>query len=425
MATFIPEIQNKRKDGTYNVRIRITHNREIRRISTHLYVTDADLTRGGKIKNEQIKEVCNALVKKCRDTCNRFDSTIASAPIDALVEEIKIAIEGRKTFSLDFFEFARKKISSMNEGTANSYRIMLNSLRRFTQREHLDISEINSSFLDGFLNFLKQEPNQQGNNRKEKKGSLKPKKGRALSAYLSCIRAIHNSAKLEYNDEERGIIRIPNTPFKYFKIPPQQATRKRALSIEDIQKIIDIPYQPEIIGGRWSRFNLAKDCFLLSFALVGMNSVDMFLSEPQKKGIIKYNRTKTKTRRSDEAEMQVRIEGCIKLLIDKYSDPLKQRLFRFYKHYSDSQGFNKAINKGLKQIGEIIGVEDLEFYAARHSWATIARSNGIDKYTIHEALNHSDSEMKVTDIYIDKDWSVIWDANKKVLELFDWSKLNS
>ena len=79
----------------------------------------------------------------------------------------------------------------------------------------------------------------------------------------------------------------------------------------------------------------------------------------------------------------------------------------------------------MKQIGKKLGIDDLEFYAARHSWATIARSAsvGIDKATVHEALNHVDAKMKVTDIYIDRDWSVIWNANKKVLDLFDWSNI--
>ena len=67
----------------------------------------------------------------------------------------------------------------------------------------------------------------------------------------------------------------------------------------------------------------------------------------------------------------------------------------------------------------------ITFYAARHSWATIARSAAlkIDKYTVHEALNHVDADMKITDRYIDRDWSVIWQANAKVLGLLDWSEL--
>lgn len=83
-----------------------------------------------------------------------------------------------------------------------------------------------------------------------------------------------------------------------------------------------------------------------------------------------------------------------------------------------------SINKLLKSIGKDIGVDDLEFYAARHSWATIATNVAkVDKYTVHTALNHVDDAMKVTDIYIDKDYSIIADANKKVLNLLNWDKI--
>ena len=109
--------------------------------------------------------------------------------------------------------------------------------------------------------------------------------------------------------------------------------------------------------------------------------------------------------------------------MERYADPQGKRLFNFYTRYATPFNFNKALNTGLKQIGEILGIEGLEFYAARHSWATIARSSdvGIDKTTVHEALNHVSSNLAITDIYIDRDWSVIWNANKKVLALFDWS----
>lgn len=74
------------------------------------------------------------------------------------------------------------------------------------------------------------------------------------------------------------------------------------------------------------------------------------------------------------------------------------------------------MNKGLKQIGTALGIDDLEFYAARHSWATIARNDcGIDQYTVHAALNHVDDKMRVTDIYIAKDWGPVNDANLKVM----------
>lgn len=67
--------------------------------------------------------------------------------------------------------------------------------------------------------------------------------------------------------------------------------------------------------------------------------------------------------------------------------------------------------------------EHITFYVARHTWATVARSAAlnIDKYTVHEALNHVDADMRVTDRYIDRDWGVIWQANAAVVGLLDWS----
>ena len=81
----------------------------------------------------------------------------------------------------------------------------------------------------------------------------------------------------------------------------------------------------------------------------------------------------------------------------------------------------------MKKIGALIGVDDLEFYAARHSWATIAANDaGVDKYTVHTALNHVDDSMRVTDIYIKKSWDPIDQANRKVLDLLslDLSKVD-
>ncbi|GAB6122334.1 phage integrase SAM-like domain-containing protein [Dysgonomonas termitidis] len=430
MATFKAEVQNKRADGTYNVRIRVTHNREIRRISTNLYITLDDLTKSLKIKNVNIVEKCDDIIRECRVVCNNLGFRLFNMPIDELVSKIKNHLQGGDKFYLDFMQYTKEKASEMKKETGDTYTSMLNSLKRFTKRESLDISEINTNFLLEFEKFIASEPSQRGSNKKkykkDSKDKTKAKGGRAVSKYLSCVRAIHNKAKEQYNDEDRGIINIPFSPFKKYKLKPLPKTRKRALPVTLIQQIIDLPYEKEIIGGRSSLFNLAKDCFILSFALIGMNSADMFRSDSPKNDILVYNRRKTEARRDDRAEMCVRVEACIRNLMDKYKDDKK--LFRFHRHYTNHKVFNAVINEGLKKIGKKIGVDHLEFYAARHSWATIACSStvGIDKYTVHEALNHApDRAMKVTDIYIDKDWSVIWDANRKVLDLFDWSKITS
>lgn len=109
--------------------------------------------------------------------------------------------------------------------------------------------------------------------------------------------------------------------------------------------------------------------------------------------------------------------------MDKYRDKTGKRVFNFYQRYADHNVFNANVNKGLKIIGKMenVAIDDLEFYAARHTWATLARNKAnIDKATIHEALNHVDEQMRITDIYIDKDYSKQDEANKKVLALVEF-----
>lgn len=248
---------------------------------------------------------------------------------------------------------------------------------------------------------------------------------------MGIIRATHNRAKNEFNDEEIGLIRIPRSPFAKYVIPAEEMPRKRAIMPECLQKIIDLADEPAVD----SRRNLARDCFLLSFGLAGMNAADLLSCPAQSLdgGVIVYNRQKTASRREDEAEMHIRIEPQIAPLVEKYKDPTGARLFRFHRHYRDGNTFNAALNQGLKRIDAALRSylpeealpQHITFYAARHSWATIARSAAlkIDKYTVHEALNHVDPGTKITDRYIERDWSVIWQANAAVVGLLDWSQV--
>lgn len=416
MATFKAETPYRKADGTYRVHIRITHNGVTRRVPTHLYVAADGLTRTGKIKDGHVTRQANEIINRCREICNALDYDVATdMPIDKLVAQIKEGLKG-DTFRLDFPTYARSKIAEMPKSTGRLYATSFNTLRRFAG-DTLDISEITSQFLRDFEKFIETEPSQRGSNRKTAKNDETPKGGRAVSLYIGHVRAVFNRAKEEFNDEDRGIIRIPYSPFNKYKVRPMPATRKRALSIETIQKIIDLPCE----SGRYKIADLAKDCFILSFVLLGMNSADIYHAPKATGGILTYFRKKTETRRADRAEMRVEVEQCIGPLLEKYADP--DRLFNFHRLYTTAENFNHTINRGLKRVGERVGVEGLQFYAARHSMATIARSRhvGIDKATVGEMLNHVDADMRVTDIYIDRDWSVVWDAQKRVLELFDWS----
>ena len=104
-------------------------------------------------------------------------------------------------------------------------------------------------------------------------------------------------------------------------------------------------------------------------------------------------------------------------LIEKYRAKSGEYLFDYSKRYCDSHPAGTNDKKGLKKLAAKCGIEEnLTTYYARHSWATIARNNcGVSKDDINLSLNHVDEGLKMADVYIAKDWSLIDEANRKVL----------
>ena len=413
MPTFRAIVLSKylRKDKTFPIKIRVTHKRKKRFIDTGLVATIDDLTRKYKIRSQVFIDSTDEMIKGYRDRCNENYLEIAEMDVDQVVSFL---LTKEKPADLDFLEFgkshAEKIAASGRVRTAGLYTTTLNALKRFTGRESLHISEINVRFLQSFEGWIRLNPI-----RPDPKSILSM--SRAPSLYLASIRALHNEMKLQYNDEDAGIIQIPYSPFAKYKVPVPPATQKRALSAEIIRKIAELQNEPVKNSKGTNLFNLAKDCFILSFCLIGMNSADLYHCTDIRDDKIYYKRKKTRSRRKDEAMMCVFIPHRIVRLVSDYRVKTGKYAFIFSQHYATEGNFNKAINKGLKDVGKKVGIGDLQFYAARHSWATIAMNKaGIDKYTVHAALNHVDPEMKVTDIYLEKDWSVINDANRKVLD---------
>ena len=71
----------------------------------------------------------------------------------------------------------------------------------------------------------------------------------------------------------------------------------------------------------------------------------------------------------------------------------------------------------LKEIGQELGIENLQFYTARHSFASISANEvKIDRWTVNLMLNHTDQSMRVTELYIKRDFTPINEANFKLLE---------
>lgn len=390
MATFSVQIMDPKKDGTRRIRIILYHNKVRIGIPTDIYVNKKDVTPKGNLKDYRAKESLETILKSYRDKCNQ-----CGAMLDSLNAG---QVKGILTHSVtvDFIGFFRRYIEKAKIKGIKNYKSALNSLIKYNGGDYLDINDINYAYIKGYEDTLS---------------------GRAVSLYLGSIRKVFNEVVMEYNTETRTVVKF--NPFLKYKIPKQHIAEKRALPVDVIREIIHLPYTE----ADNTRRDLAKDCFILSLGLMGMNSVDMYNATIYEDGYIKYDRTKTKDRRNDKAEIHVKVYDCIGNLFEKYRG--KRRVFNFYRRYSSPSDLNRAINIGLKEITEELNktrpaedkLDKIQFYSARHSFATIAYNDvRIDKYTVNEMLNHTDRSMSITDLYIKKDFTRINEANKKVLD---------
>ena len=402
-------------DGTYNVKVRFIKDKKVKRVSTDLFATDSDLTSDLKLKEESIvKQEADRLVLHYRTMVNSLHFDSENCDVSEIVNRLICKEEAEKP--IDFIAFSKKWISETTIKGKDNYTTALNSFIRFLGKEELEIKKITVDLLEQYRDYIINVRNERVK-ALQAEGKRVPS-NRCLSLYLMSLRHLYGEAQRFYNKPDKGLMRIPHTPFEYFKIPKQEATRKRAVTPQQIKAIWSLPYQNIHKGVKHTcRLDLAKDCFILSFCLMGINSADLYNATLLRDNRLVYCRTKTKERRLDKAKMEVVVPDMVLPIIEKYRDTTGQRLFRFYKDYRDHKAFNKAINKGLKGIGDQLNIDDLEFYAARHSWATIALNKcGIDKYTVHAALNHVDESMRVTDIYIERDFVNENKANAKVIK---------
>lgn len=398
MVVFKEELQKAKMDGSRKVMIRMVHKRESKRIPTSIVVDEKSVTKSGKIKDQSVIDAIGDLLTYYRKKCNKLSLSIDSMSINDLYDYLTKKENTEE--KIDFLAFFRKYIEENKEKKGiKNYKAAYNNLYSFINRPTFWIDELNFDFL------------------KRYEASISGT--RSVSLYISSIRTVFMKAQEQYNDEDRDIIRIPYSPFRKYKVPKQNVAEKRAVDVSFIRAIYKLPYQVDKDGKILeNRRNLAKDVFILSFMLIGMNSADLYRCYIYEDKFIKYNRSKTKDRRSDKAEIHVEVQTVCNPIFQRYKDRSGKKVFDFYKRYVNESGFNKAINMGLKQVAKELKMDiNLEFYSARHSWATIARNEvGIDKATVHEALNHVDNSYSVTDLYIKKDFSAINKANKKVLK---------
>ena len=319
---------------------------------------------------------------------NRLLSSNKTFTTDDIVQEFQ-----NQASEITLFNYMNNMISRFWEQgqyrTSETYSSTLNSFSEFRNGVDLYFEDMDSNLLLAYEYHLKSK-------------SLSPN---TISFYMKRLRAVYNKAI------DDGFVENKNLFKRVFT--SSEKTVKRAISLKHIKKLknLDLSYSVSK--------EFARDIFLFSFYTRGMSFVDIAYLQKKdlKDNVLTYRRKKT------GQLLNIQWEHCMQEIVNKYSSStispyllpiIKRPEGNVRKQYQNVQSL---INRNLKNIGKDLNLPiPLTMYCARHSWASIARSEGIPISIISEGMGH-DSE-STTQIYLASlETQVIDKANRKILKL--------
>lgn len=388
----------KKKNGTYSLVIQVIHKRIKRVIYTPYQLKEEEFnnklqqalyTTGVLYTRIQIKEINNFINAKKQELQNIIEQMTKSEK-NFTTEDIisKYRIKQSDKFIITFMEHhIAKKEEQGKLGTARTFRCTMRSLKKYIGNREIKFSDVDNLFIKGYEEFLV-------------RGKIKQN---TIVFYMRNFRTIYNLAG------ENGIETGDYNAFRNIKLRSVRTT-KRALKREIIEQIALINLS---IG---SPLDKARDLFMFSFYTRGMSFVDIIYLKHTDivDGVISYRRRKT------NQFIEVAVVAPLKELIEKYKTDSEYVLpFINENNYPTLYGRYLAcysvFHRNLNILQKMLKITTpLTTYVARHSWATIAKEQGISTSVISEGLGHFSEQ--TTQIYLKEfDRTVIDLANEKVI----------
>ena len=377
--------RNMKKDGTYPIKIYLRNRREIL-IPTQYSAKECNFKDGSFSKSEPNFRAKNALLQKMLSVVvNEMvvletSGELAKMNDKCLKEHLMEKLSGKKKQTQKkFIDYMDEYMhTKKNEGTLRTYTTTRNKLIAFDSEATFET--IDKQWLSRFENWMT------GNGMKIN----------STTSHFKNIRSVFNWA---IENDYTNLY-----PFKKYKIKSEE-TFKRCLSLEQIRRLKNCELEPHQ--------EKYRDIFMLMFYLIGINAGDLFMLKKDDlyNGRIEYNRMKT------HKYYSIKVEPEAMEIIEKYKG--EEYLLRFMDGNINYKDILKQVNTQLKKIE---GFEDISTYWSRFTWATFASELDIPIETISMALGHK-AGYKITNVYIKFNQKKIDDANRKVINYVNNTKM--
>ena len=354
----------KSKDGSYKIRISIGHRSE-----THYIVTPYSVNALSEFDNGIVVRVPNAheINIKLRNLLNDYEERLEriNSPEDYTCKELRDLLKSMRTHSskATFKQISEQYQKELIEDGRGSYAGMLqNSLRLFFEFTGGDVflSEISTITISEFERWLK------------RKGVSQT----YISMTLSMTRTIINRAI------RMQLVTYNVHPFTYWK-RPADPERELDISVEDVRAIRDA--QP-----RLKKQRIARDIFMLSYYLGGINLIDLLEIDFRGVSVLEYTRHKSRNMKLSDKRISFTLQPEAKELISKWMNRNTGRLDFGYKF--SYKNFLAYVTRSIKSLAKDIDIQDYRkvcYYTARKSFVQHGFDLGISLEVLEYCIGQS------------------------------------
>lgn len=410
-ATFHLELDKKpNKQGQYQVYIRITKDRKLKRVKTSIQLNRPSdwnpNTRNGKFiraSEPNATKWNDVLADELEQAKSTFRAE-SSASLNAVVYNIKHK-DCEKSF-LDYLKTIIQGKYKVGATNAKHYQTLENKLAEYlAQNKQTDLafSDLTPAFLSKFEAFL-----HTTRNIREPEKLISQNYIKTLMVKLRAV--INRAINID------GLMKVDDNPFRAYKIA-EVKTMKEKLEEYETDSIAAL----ELKEGTWL-WN-TRNAFLFSYYCAGIRVADvlqMRWGNISESGRLCYQMGKTHKVRDiglvDEAKAILKLywkEGAkptdyifpllsneaewAKYVTQEQKDTMPVPMKRKLQNQISSK--NVLLNKNLKTIAKMAGItKNLSFHISRHSFTYQGMKKGIPPMILKEALGHS--SLTITERYM-------------------------
>lgn len=344
-------------NGKHKIRVALSHNSNTRYIPTDVIISDGEFKDGMVVNRDDASHLNVKLRNILNYYQNIIDETMQLGSYTCS-EVIKLLLKEHRYSNAKFSDAMSAYLDDLKEEERHKseklYRLACESFIR-------ECGNI-------FLNMITEKDIKTFRRNLEKR-HLSPT---TVRIYMTLVKVVIHFA------EKRKMCKFEDNPFEDIT-PPSANVRELDLTIREIKAIRDLEAP---------KYNIcvARDIFMLSYYLGGINLVDM-LEVDFRKNYIEYYRQKTKNKKHGESKTAFSIQPEARDIINKYMKKNGKLVFGKYDTFGKAYS---VISRKMDELAELAGIRKrVVFYSARKSFVQHGFDLGIALETLEYCIGQS------------------------------------